>query len=330
MKLSFVIPAYNVEKYLSKCLDSILKQELLEKEYEIILIDDGSTDGTLDICMQYKKRYNNIKVFQEKNGGVSRARNIGLAAAEGDYVCFLDGDDFYSQKFAGKFLEMCYMYNLDILRGWYGIFDEETKEYSDHSFPNISYANQAISGREFLVKSIQEHVVEVVPWLGFFRREYLYQNKINFPEGISYEEDHVFFLKTLLVSPDCKAFQSDIDFYAYRKRAGSATKTPSLKQAKDVMAVVELEKHLVEEMELEAYIRKAALRYISASFYQLTSIYGRLTKKDATECAKLVPFYMKWQCLHYSYDRHQQIKICLFTFARCLVDLVYRLKKIKN
>ena len=91
-KVSVIIPIYNDEKYLEQCLDSVIKQTY--KNLEIILIDDGSTDRTPEICEQYRERDSRIRVFHKKNGGVGSSRNAGLAMATGDYVLFVDDDDF--------------------------------------------------------------------------------------------------------------------------------------------------------------------------------------------------------------------------------------------
>lgn len=89
--LSIIIPVYNIESYLNQCIDSLLCSN---KDYEIILVDDGSTDGSSTICDEYATRYSNISVFHKVNGGVSSARNYGLARAKGKYIYFIDGDDW--------------------------------------------------------------------------------------------------------------------------------------------------------------------------------------------------------------------------------------------
>lgn len=326
IELSYIIPAYNMEKYLDECIQSILNRQF--DNSEIILVDDGSTDSTPFICDQYAAKYNFINVIHKKNGGISSARNVGLDKAQGKYVCFIDSDDFIKVDFAEKFLEICNKNQLDIIRGWYGIYEEETGAYSEHPYPEITYTNKALNGQAFLNHSVEERANEVVPWLGFFRREFLTKNNIRFPEGIAYEEDQLFFLKALLCDKTCRVYQSNIEFYAYRKRAGSATKTPAVKQAEDILYVVEQESLLIEKYGLTGNNRKAALKYVCSSFYQLTSIYGRLEKKDALKVAKMTPFWIKWQCIKYPYDRHQWIKIVLFTYARWFVDYVYRSRKV--
>ena len=91
-KISVIIPVYNVEQYLEKCLDSILNQTY--KNIEIILVNDGSIDKSGLICDEYSRKYNNIKVFHKENGGVSSARNLGIDNATGQYLAFIDPDDY--------------------------------------------------------------------------------------------------------------------------------------------------------------------------------------------------------------------------------------------
>lgn len=158
IKLSFVVPVYNMEKYLEACVESILLQNV--EQSEIILVDDGSTDRSVFLCDKYAEQYENIKVIHKANGGISSARNKGLSVAQGDYICFVDSDDFFKKKFANDFLEICEKENLDIIRGWYSIYVEDAKTYQEHSFPEISYSNKTLSGCNFLKKSVLEYASE--------------------------------------------------------------------------------------------------------------------------------------------------------------------------
>lgn len=94
LKLSIIIPVYNTEKYVGECLDSSVEQDILKNEYEIICIDDGSTDGSLNVLTEYSNKYENIHVYSQKNQGVSAARNAGISVASGKYVWFVDSDDY--------------------------------------------------------------------------------------------------------------------------------------------------------------------------------------------------------------------------------------------
>ena len=93
MKISIVIPVYNVEKYLRECLDSVIVQSYRNKE--VILVNDGSTDNSIEICEEYDMKYPFIKLINKKNGGLSDARNVGILNSTGEYILFLDSDDYW-------------------------------------------------------------------------------------------------------------------------------------------------------------------------------------------------------------------------------------------
>lgn len=124
VKLSIIIPVYNVEPYLRKCVDSVLHQDLSSSEYEVILVNDGSTDNSGVICDEYASpsfinslnRSVVIKVIHQKNAGLSAARNVGIKAARGIYICFVDSDDYWEPNALGELIAQVERDNLDVLR----------------------------------------------------------------------------------------------------------------------------------------------------------------------------------------------------------------------
>lgn len=122
-RISIIIPVYNVELYLSQCIDSCLKQ--IYSNLEIILVNDGSTDSSPFICDQYKNRDSRVKVIHKKNEGLSSARNAGIEASNGDYICFLDSDDWMNHNAINDALDLSLKYNSDI------VFWSFLKEYTD-------------------------------------------------------------------------------------------------------------------------------------------------------------------------------------------------------
>ena len=120
MKLSIIIPVYNVEKYLRKCVESLIKQDY--NSYELILVDDGSTDNSPQICDEYVRAFEigdlklEIKCIHQANAGLSAARNAGLRVAKGEYVCFVDSDDYWEENVLGGLMEQVERENLDVLR----------------------------------------------------------------------------------------------------------------------------------------------------------------------------------------------------------------------
>lgn len=112
--LSFIVPIYNVEPYLHKCVDSLLDQDY--RDFEIILVDDGSPDGCPQICDDYAAAHKNIRVVHRPNGGLSAARNTGLEVAKGEYLCFLDSDDYWQPNVLGSLMKQIEQEQLDVLR----------------------------------------------------------------------------------------------------------------------------------------------------------------------------------------------------------------------
>lgn len=111
-KVSVIVPVYNVGKYINQCIQSLIDQ--VYKNLEIILIDDGSTDESLDICQKFAKQDNRVKVYYQKNSGLSSARNYGLSLSHGDYIVFVDGDDFVNANYIQHLVDTISKYDADI------------------------------------------------------------------------------------------------------------------------------------------------------------------------------------------------------------------------
>ena len=133
--ISVIIPAYNVEHYLSECLDSVLMQSITN--FEILLVDDGSTDGTAKICDSYANRDSRIKVFHKINGGQSSARNLALSYVKGKYVFFLDADDKISPTAFAVLLENMEKYAVDILSYSFAFMDENSRPTKGFNFSYV-------------------------------------------------------------------------------------------------------------------------------------------------------------------------------------------------
>ena len=180
--ISIIIPAYNVEQYLPVCLSSIEQQTY--QNFEVILIDDGSIDSTGDICDAIVGKDNRFKVIHQKNQGVSAARNVGLEVAAGEYICFVDSDDELRENFLNEF-----NFDYDISIQGYLLQDGEN--------------NYPISYREFLsfdnvAKVYCLNDIHSSPFSKLCKAEIIKKNDIFFPEGISFSEDTIFFLKYII------------------------------------------------------------------------------------------------------------------------------------
>lgn len=178
-KISVVVPVYNVQDYLKKCVDSLLNQTMDDELFEIILVDDGSTDNSGQICDDYQVNSNNVKVLHKSNGGLSDARNFGLSYAIGEYVLFIDSDDYVENKMLEKMYELSSDGTKKIIECNF-FWDFKTKSKQDFQKKYKSIRDYLINGR-------------VVAWNKLYLREWIQKTGIKFPVGKLYEDQCFFF-----------------------------------------------------------------------------------------------------------------------------------------
>ena len=156
MILSIIVPVYNVETYLEKCVSSLLDQDIEASDYEIILVDDGSTDGSAVLCDQFAGTHVNIRVIHKENGGLSSARNAGIMAAAGNYIQFVDSDDFLNPGVLRGLLEQILVQKLDVLRFNYQNIDEDGKVFEPNkvSKPFVDFSKEVCDGPTFLTERL--------------------------------------------------------------------------------------------------------------------------------------------------------------------------------
>ncbi len=191
-KISIIIPCYNREKTIGRCIDSILSQTLPKCLIEVIAVDDASTDGTLDILHAYEKRFPELilLVCLEKNSGgfVGSVRNIGLSYATGDYVLFMDSDDYIAPNALEKILEKAVVFQADIVDANYGI--EKNAAVVNHSAKRERYL--VVSSRDERRLLLMLEAIERSVWGKLFRKAFLDEHSIVFPEDIHLGEDSYF------------------------------------------------------------------------------------------------------------------------------------------
>ncbi|BAB80207.1 glycosyltransferase [Clostridium perfringens] len=189
VKVSIIIPIYNVENYLDKCLDTAVNQTL--GCIEIIGIDDGSTDKSRDILNKYAKKYSFIKIINKENGGLSSARNTGIINAKGEYIYFLDSDDYIEYDSMKICYEIATKNKLDIVS-----FDAEsfvdgegfTKKLKKYDRKDILDGNIKM-GCEYFCELIKNKCYTASACLNFYRREFLIDNNLFFYDGILHEDE---------------------------------------------------------------------------------------------------------------------------------------------
>lgn len=220
--ISIIIPVYNVEEFLPKCMDSVLKQTY--RDFEVLLIDDGSTDGSAAICDEYAQQYDCCKVFHRQNAGVAASRNFALSKAKGKYIVFLDSDDYIEKEMLAKVYAKMELEQYDICSFSARRVDEAGKHLYDIYFVNVIgslYFNEE-SRDMFLWQKFLQYQTGWECCFHVFRRDIIETNQIRFDEKLRYAEDlvftfeYMFYVESWIKLPDV--------LYNYTLRSGSATK----------------------------------------------------------------------------------------------------------
>lgn len=223
--ISFIVPVYNMEKYLRQCIDSLLVISDVKKE--IILINDGSEDQSYNICLEYSEKYNEVRAFTQKNQGVSVARNKGIDLAVGKYIAFIDADDFVSTTYndqlfrAFKFDVDCYIFNYT---RWLSSTNQNVGHWSmdDGIYSHCTNWTRQIAGLE----------VSAIGIAGFvYKKSIIENNKLKFRIGMKTNEDFDFNIRYLKC---IKNYYSSSDAgYCYRLNPTSTTAKRALTHAND-------------------------------------------------------------------------------------------------
>lgn len=212
--LSFIVPVYNAEHYLPECLDSLLRQDISHDAYEIICVNDGSKDGSLEVLRRYQADHPNIRIIDKANGGVTTARNAGLSAAQGDYIWFVDADDFLKENVLLRLKQLAASGDYDrLIIGCY-IFDDALTEEEKELSKNCQLPLNGPGCDSIVVRSL-------------FRRRFLQSHDLYFchPE-LTHGEDGMFMYEACLHAPT----HADVDeaIYFYRIHSGSADTADSV------------------------------------------------------------------------------------------------------
>lgn len=218
MRLSFIVPVYNVEKYLCQCVDSILSQTF--DDYEIILVDDASPDSCPAICDEYAEKYpDTVKVIHQENKGLAGARNTGLKQAQGDYICFFDSDDFFIADGISEIYEKAKALDVDILQNSFITYDEMK---NCQSTTLSAFEVGKIYSHSEMQKKVCTSTTErstIFVWRNLYKCSFLKKNKIIFDEKLRMIEDSPFNTLAFMRAEKFAAVNKPI--YAYRIRNNS-------------------------------------------------------------------------------------------------------------
>lgn len=214
-KLSIIVPVYNVEDYVEECIKSLIQQKY--KNIEIIIVNDGSKDNSLLICEKYAKKDSRIRIYTKENGGLSDARNFGLEKASGDYITFVDSDDYVSPNIYVIMIENLEKYNAQI--SCCNIFMTTNESiYEKHKIEQLT----VFSSQEAISDLVDgDCLIDYASWNKVYRKELF--KYIRFPKGKIYEDMHIM----IPLFDMCeKIILTPIPLYYYRQRELSITKMP--------------------------------------------------------------------------------------------------------
>lgn len=226
-KVSVIVPVYNTEPYLRRCLDALVNQTL--EDIEIVVVNDGSTDHSLDILQEYEKRYpSKIKLLTKENGGQATARNMGIRCCTGEYIGFADSDDYVDTYMYEKMYSLAKQKDADLVECHYHYLQEtEGKLIELKTRGNIrEYKNQ----KDMFIDP------QVSPWNKLYRREALTESGITFPEGLIYE-DTAFYIKT--ISAIKRTVYLDEHLVYYFLRGNSTMNANKSRKVADIFAVLQ-------------------------------------------------------------------------------------------
>lgn len=262
MQLSIIIPIYKVEDYLRECIDSVLSQTF--KDYEILLVNDGSPDSCPQICDEYASKYDFIRALHKPNGGLSDARNYGLRNASGDYVIFLDSDDFYQHN---DFLESVMSATANGSKD--AVFFQRTVFYDgvEKSYRNLPLYDvnwMSLSGDEMFYALASHDRLDASACMKATKRSILLKNNLFFKKGIYCEDIEWFSRYVPCVNNIAIINKPD---YMYRKRVGSITASLKEKNVRDLFYTIDAHAECIKNSNLSDCKKVALLCYLSYQYY---------------------------------------------------------------
>lgn len=260
MLLSIIVPVYNVERYLEECLSSIFGTQHPNEDFEVIVVNDGTPDNSMDIVRRYAAAHDNLHILEQANQGLSAARMNGLALAKGDYIWFVDSDDYLLPEWQSAVLQLLETDSPDLC------ISPLMWAYQNDSANRIDIRSEVPRrgiGKDYL----QQHLFPIYAAPRYIIRRKLFDNTdLFFPDGLLHEDEY--FGRVLLYEAK-SAVILDAPVYVYRIREGSITTVPKIKSSVDILKIHELLMSYSESNVLaqdKKWFQKDALRLIRTGF----------------------------------------------------------------
>ena len=272
VKISVIVPVYNVEEYLEECLDSIINQTL--EDIEIICVNDGSTDNSLKILEKYSQKDERIKIISQENQGLGATRNNGMEYAKGEYISFIDSDDYISKDAFKSLYDNAITNNSDIVLFSITHFFEDGTSYVTKNKIEYTLKNQDFSQYIFNDIDVKNHILEY-PWNSvskLYKNEFLKKENIKFPINIAYE-DVLFHVKVILKAKSISLVPKH--YYKYR-RSNTSSIMHDTSKTMDIFKVVNSVENFLKD---ENYFEKIKNEFVKFKYGQLNQ-YITISKSE--------------------------------------------------
>lgn len=234
MDLTIIVPVYNVENYIRPCLDSIFQQDIDENRYEVIIVNDGTKDSSMEIIQDIIEQHENITVINQDNQGLSVARNNGIAVAKGEYILMPDSDDLLIENSLKPLIEKALESRADlVVADFLRMTDEEIKQSKTSLLQQTEFEYTEKTGEELFLQDLNPYQCYV--WRTLFRRDFILENNLTFVPGI-YIQDVPFTHECYLKAQKC--IRTSWLLNIYRKGHESATFSFNTKKAKDFCTAI--------------------------------------------------------------------------------------------
>ncbi len=318
-KISIIVPMYNVEKYLAKCLDSLLNQT--HQNLDIVLVDDGSSDKTLEIANEYHLKDSRITVIHTDNYGVSHARNTGMKHASGEFILFIDSDDFIKENLVEVLLTYAQKNNADVAVGRIIGTTAADFEFDDCFLP----AYEVWNNEQALQEMLRTGKTSMYPVSKLIRRDLI--SNIEFDLNLKLAEDAVFITQMYLKRDFTTVFVDEI-LYAYFQRQGSATKSPDLTYVFDTkIAYKYITSALAQKypsLTPELVNRK---NWANLEVYDKIAAYGDITSLEARELESEIKKSYGQICKDPLFTIGRKLALTLLFLSRGMYQRVVKRKK---
>lgn len=328
-QLSIIVPVYNVEKYIRPCMESVFRQGLDDGCYEVIIVNDGTQDRSMEVIADIIQQHTNITVINQENQGLSVARNNGIAVAQGEYILMPDSDDLLIENSLPPLLEKALETKVDLVVA--DFMEIHADEKVPDSIPQPSPLHVEVkTGRQLFIEDLNPYRCQV--WRTLYRRDFIIQNNLKFVPGIYYQDvpfTHECYLKA------GKCLRASWLLNVYRTaRIGSATTSFNKKNAHDYCVAISRTWELTKLKDLSPKERTKLERDVYTSFSKFVFSVLHSIKGQANRIKAIEYLLSQTPHLHFTFAFRPKVESIILNWSPCLFMnvkyLIWKWKRILN